>query len=178
MGIVLWHIYTSLDGVIARPGDDMKWIFELAEPDEFVDEVVRTTGAVIMGRRTYEVEDRDRPGIYGGAWTGPLFVVTHEPPSEVPDWMTGTFVMDGVESALEQAKAAAGDKNIVLLGANLARQCLELDRLDEILVQVTPILLGDGVRLFSRPDGQPIKLEKLAAGESGQITDIRYRVVK
>ena len=107
-----------------------------------------------------------------------IFVVTHEPPTDVPDWMTGTFVTDGVESALEQAEAAAGDKNVVLLGANLARQCLELDRLDEILVQVTPILLGDGVRLFSRPDGQPIKLEKLAAGESGQITDIRYRVVK
>ena len=178
MGDVLWHIYMSLDGVIARPGDDMKWIFDLAEPDEFVDEVVRTTGAVIMGRRTYEVEDRDRPGIYGGAWTGPFFVVTHEPPTDVPDWMTGTFVTDGVESALEQAEAAAGDKNVVLLGANLARQCLELDRLDEILVQVTPILLGDGVRLFSRSDGQPIKLEKLAAGESGQVTDIRYRVVK
>jgi len=128
MGNVLWHIYMSLDGVIARPGDDMKWIFDLAEPDEFVDEVVRTTGAVIMGRRTYEVEDRDRPGIYGGAWTGPSFVVTHEPPTDVPDWMTGTFVTDGVESALEQAEAAAGDKNVVLLGANLARQCLELDR--------------------------------------------------
>jgi dihydrofolate reductase len=134
----------------------MRWIFDLAEPDEFVDEVVRTTGAVIMGRRTYEVEDRDRPGIYGGADRN---IFRRHPratdrSSRLDDW------------------------NVVLLGANLARQCLELDRLDQILVQVTPILLGDGVRLFSRPDGQPIKLDKIAGGESGQITDIRYRVVK
>ena len=86
MGNVLWHIYMSLDGVIARPGDDMKWIFDLAEPDEFVDEVVRTTGAVIMGRRTYEVEDRDRPGIYGGAWTGPF---SSSPTSHRPTFPTG-----------------------------------------------------------------------------------------
>jgi dihydrofolate reductase len=143
MSIVLWHIYMSLDGFIARPRDDMRWIFELAEPDEFVDEVVRTTGAVVLGRRTYEVEDRDRPGIYGGAWRGPFFVVTHEPPVVVPDWMTGTFVTEGIESAVQQAKSAAGDKNVVLLGADIARQCLDLGVLDEILVQVTPILLGE-----------------------------------
>lgn len=137
----IWHIVMSADGFIAAPRDDMSWIFEITEPSDTVDEMVQSTGAIVMGRRTYEVEDRDRPGVYGGAWNGPLFVVTHAAPAIVPDWFSGTFV-DGVAEAVANAKAAAGDRNVGILGAGIAHHCLEADLLDEIVVQVAPVLLA------------------------------------
>ena len=70
-----------------------------------------------MGRHTYGVEDRVRSGIYGGAWSGPYFVLTHEPPAVVSDWMTGTFINEDIERAVARAKEAAGDKNVGILGA-------------------------------------------------------------
>lgn len=173
---VLWHVFMSVDGFIARPGDDMRWVFDYGGPNDAVEEVVRTTGALVVGRRTYEVEDRDRQGFYGGGWQGPFFVVTHVPPRDRPEWMTGTFVTDGVASAVRQAKAAAGGKNVVVLGADMARQATESGLLDEILISLTPVLLGDGVRLFSRRDGVPIKLEKLAVSGAGPVTNMRYAV--
>jgi dihydrofolate reductase len=175
MTTVTWHVVMSLDGYIAAPGDDMDWIFDVFGPSATVDEMVVTTGAIVMGRRTYEVEDRNRPGIYGGRWHGALFVLTHEPPAEVPDWMTGTFV-DGVEDAVAKAKAAAGDGRVGLLGASVARQCLDAGLLDEIVVQVAPVLLGDGIRMFAPPEGQRIKLDKTTVVESGQLTDLSFRV--
>jgi dihydrofolate reductase len=178
MTVVAWHVVMSLDGFVAAPGDDMGWVFEVIGPSDTGDEMVRTTGAIVMGRRTYEVEDRDRPGIYGGAWKGALFVLTHEAPADAPDWMTGTFVHDGVEAAVERAKAAAGDRNVGILGAGIARQCLEAGLLDEIVVQVAPVLLGAGVRLLDRPGGRPIRLEKASVAESGQLTDLRFRVLE
>ena len=143
-----------------------------------VDQVIATTGAIVMGRRTYEVEDRDRPGIYGGAWDGPYFVVTHQIPASVPDWMTGTFVTGGVEDAVAKAKTAAGDGYVGLLGANMAQQCLAAGLLDEIVVQVAPVLLGDGVRFLDLPGVEAIKLEKTAVSESGMLTDLSFRVLK
>ena len=176
MTTVSWHVVMSLDGYIAAPGDDMSWIFDVFGPSATVDEMVSTTGAIVMGRRTYEVEDRDRPGVYGGRWKGALFVLTHEPPARVPDWMTGTFV-DGVEDAVAHAKAAAGDAKVGLLGASVARQCLDAGLLDEIVVQVAPVLLGDGVRVFDLPGGRQIKLEKTTVAESGRLTDLSFRVL-
>ena len=178
MGAVLWHITMSLDGFIAGRGDAMDWAFEYPEPKAAVDEVLQSTGAIVLGRRTYEVANRDRGGFYGGAWSGPSFVVTHTAPATVPRWMTGTFVTDGIEHAVASAKAAAGTKNVVVFGASTAQQCLEAGLLDEILVHVAPVLLGDGVRLFARARGHPIKLEKIGAAESGQLTDLRFRVLR
>jgi dihydrofolate reductase len=124
------------------------------------------------------VEDRDRPGIYGGEWNGPLFVLTHEAPTNVPDWMTGTFVHDGVEDAVAQAKSAAGDGNVGILGANVAHQCLDAGLLDEILVQVAPVLLGDGVRFFDHPGSRQVRLEKVSVVESGELTDLLFRMIR
>jgi dihydrofolate reductase len=174
---VVWHVVMSLDGFIAAPEDDMRWIFDVFGPSETVDEIIGTTGAIIMGRRTYEVEDRDRPGIYGGAWNGPFFVLTHKVPTTLPPWMTGTFVHNGIEDAVARAKAAAGGRNVGLLGASIARQCLDEGLLDEILVQVAPVLLGDGVRFFDHPRNQQVELEKTMVTESGQLTDLRFRVI-
>ena len=140
--------------------------------------MVSATGAIVMGRRTYEVADRDRPGIYGGAWKGPLFVLTHEAPATVPDWMTGTFVDEAVEDAVARAKTAAGDRNVGILGASIAQQCLDAGLLDAIVVQVGPALLGDGVRLFDHPGSQQIRLKKTSVAESGQLTDLWFRVLK
>jgi dihydrofolate reductase len=177
MTAVAWHVVMSVDGFVAAPDDDMRWIFDVAGPSDTGDQMVASTGAIVMGRRTYEVENRDRPGIYAGAWTGPFFVLTHEVPATVPDWMTGTFVHDGVEDAVARAKAAAGERNVGILGAGIARQCLDAGLLDEIVVQVALVLLGEGVRLLDRPGSGQIKLEKTSVAESGQLTDLRFRVL-
>jgi dihydrofolate reductase len=178
MAAVVWHITMSLDGFIAGPDDAMEWVFDYfsEESNETAGEVIETTGAIIMGRRTYEVEDRYRQGIYGGAWSGPYFVLTHDPPAEVPDWMTGTFIDEDIEAAVARAREAAGGKDVGILGANLAKQCLERGLLDEIVIHLAPVLLGDGVRLFAAPGGQPVRLEPTHMGRTGPLTDLRFRV--
>ena len=178
MAAVVWHVTMSLDGFIAGPDDAMDWVFENFSEgsNEMAGDVIETTGAIIMGRHTYEVEDRYRPGIYGGAWTGPYFVLTHEPPMLVPDWMTGTFITEGIDAAVASAMDAAGGKNVGILGANLAKQCLDRGLLDEIIIHLAPVLLGDGVRLFAVPGGQRVPLESTRVARTGQLTDLRFHV--
>jgi dihydrofolate reductase len=178
VGKVLWHITMSLDGFIAGPDDAMDWMPESGERNALVDEVIETTGALLVGRRTYEVEDRDRGGFYGGAWIGPYFVLTHEAPTDVPEWVTGTFIDESIDRAIARAKEAAGPKNVVVLGANVARQCLDQGLLDEIVVHLAPVLLGDGVRLFESPGSERVDLERSSLEQSGQMTDLRFRLVK
>jgi dihydrofolate reductase len=179
VGKVLWHVGMSLDGFIAGPGDAMEWLFEYwGGPNETADEVIESTGAILLGRRTYEVEDRDRRGFYGGAWTGPVFVLTHQPPATVPGWMTGTFVNEPIDAAVAHAQQAASEKNVVILGANVAHQCLDKGLLDEIVVHLAPVLLGDGVRFFGNPGQGRIDLERTSVTPSGQLTDLRFRVMK
>lgn len=139
------------------------------------DELVDTGGAVVTGRRTYDITNGwDGKGPAPGL---PLFIVTHEvpefvPPQEVPY----TFVTDGVESAIEQAKAAAGDKYVSLMGSAVPQQCLRAGLLDEIQVDVVPMLLGGGVRLFDHLGTAPIKLETIRVVDAPGITHLRYRV--
>jgi dihydrofolate reductase len=175
---VVWHVTMSLDGFIAGPDDAMDFVVDYfsEEANETATEVIESTGAIIMGRRTYEVEDRYRPGIYGGAWSGPYFVLTHEPPAVVPEWVTGTFIDEDIEAAVARAKQAASSKNVGILGANLAKQCLEHGLLDEIIVHLAPVLLGDGVRLFAAPGGQRVRLEPTHVARTGPLTDLRFRV--
>lgn len=177
VGKILWHATMSLDGFIAGPDDGMGSAYG-TEPNETVADVIRPTGAVVVGRRTYEVEDRDRGGFYGGAWTGPFFVLTHDAPATVPDWMTGSFVGDGIESAVGRAKATAGEKNVGVFGADAARQCIDRGPLDEVVVYLAPFLLGDGVRLFGGPGAGRVDLERTVLAQSGPTTDLRFRVVK
>jgi dihydrofolate reductase len=178
MAAVVWHVTMSLDGFIAGPDDAMDWVFDYfsEESNETAGEVIETTGAIIMGRHTYEVEDRYRPGIYGGAWTGPYFVLTHESPAVVPDWMTGSFINEDIEAAVARATEAAGGKNVGVLGADLAKQCLERGLLDEIIIHLAPVLLGDGVRLFAASGGQRVRLEPTHVTRTGPLTDLRFRV--
>jgi dihydrofolate reductase len=185
MAIVLWHTVMSLDGFIAGADDAMDWVFQYSGPNPAVDEVIRTVGALVVGRRSYDVGrregDRDpnspaaRP--FGGAWSGPQFVLTHRPPRAQDD-PTITFLSGNIQGAVAKAKAAAGEKTVVLIGANVARQCLEAGLVDEILIHLAPILLGEGIPLFRRPGGEQVKLELINVAQAGQITNLRFRVIK
>ena len=175
-GIVLWHVTMSLDGFIAGPDDAMDWIFEYKDPIPELDEVIQSLGAALTGRRGYEVGRQRGWKLYGGAWTGPTFVLTHEVPDV--DFDPSVTFSDDVGHAVVQARAAAGGKNVLVIGAETARSCLRAGLIDEVLVHIVPVLLGAGVRLFSAGGSGPIKLEKVGLTEAGQITTLRLRVPK
>ena len=177
MGKLLWHTMMSLDGFIAGPNDDMSWAFGMdAGSGETVDQVLSSTGALLVGRRTQDVEDRLQPGFYGGAFRGPFFVLRHDPPTDPPvvKGVSGRFLDIGIEEAVSIAKEAAGGGDVVVLGANIARQCLEQGLLDEIIVHVAPVLVGDGVRLFERAGEEPVKLDPISSVDEGGMTVLRY----
>ena len=149
----------------------------LAPPDAskvVVDEWMSEAGAIISGRRTFDIAN---------GWKGghpidvPIFVVTHHPPTE-GEWSPRvSFVTEGVERALELAREAAGDRTISVNGPDVAQQLLRLGALDEIQVSVVPLLLGAGVRLFDHLPG-PITLEQTRVIASEGVTHLRYRVVR
>jgi dihydrofolate reductase len=149
----------------------------LAPPDAskvVVDEWMTASGAGISGRRTFDIAD----GWKGGhPIDAPIFVVTHEPPTQ-GEWSPRvSFVTDGVERALELAQEAAGDRTVSVSGASVAQQLLRSRKLDEIQVSVAPVLLGGGVRLFDHLGTEPITLEQTRVIESVGVTHLRYRVV-
>lgn len=175
-GIVLLHASVSLDGFIAGPEHEQEWIFELSEPSPAMDEVMETTGAFLGGRRTYDVGVRDDRPAFDGAWNGPQFILTHNPPADAPTSIT--FLNTNITDAVTQALAAADGKNLAVTGANVARQCLEADLIDEIFVHVLPVLLGDGVRLFEQRSNRHINIEPISSTPRGRTTELRYRVKK
>ena len=175
MGQVLWHVTMSLDGFIAGPRDDMAWLADYLGPNQTADEVLAQVGALLIGDRTYQVAKTEEGRPYGGAWTGPQFLLSHHPPKDLP---AGFTVLSGdIEEAVATAKEAAGDKYVVVLGADTARSCLNAGVIDEILVHVAPVLLGDGVRLHEHPGGTNIKLERISLTEAPQVTNLWFRVV-
>ncbi|GGD42825.1 deaminase [Microbacterium faecale] len=173
-GIVLLHASVSLDGFIAGPEHEQEWIFELSEPSPAMDEVMETTGAFLGGRHTYDVGVRDDRPAFEGAWSGPQFVLTHNPPADAPTSIT--FLNTDIIDAVAQALAAADGKNLAITGANVARQCLEAGLIDEIFVHVLPVLLGDGVRLFEQRSNGRINIEQISSTPRGRTTELRYRV--
>jgi dihydrofolate reductase len=180
MATMLYSVTMSLDGFIAGPGGDMSWLTEHLGPNPMVDELVDDIGALLVGNRTFGGDDpyKGQAGEgepFGGGWSGPQFVLTHHPrATQVPGV---TFVTD-LDTAISAAKAAAGDKYVNILGADTARQCLDADALDEILVLIAPVLLGDGVRLFDRPGGTNIRLERISLSEAPQASNLWFRVVR
>ena len=179
MSRVVWHVTMSLDGFIAGPDDTMAWAFEHEGPNRLADEVMRSTGAILAGRRWYDVATErynGRQGIYGGAWEGPVFVLTHRADHDVSD--PGITLLTGeVEDAVSTAKDAAGDKNLEIFGANLAAQCLDHGLIDEIVAHVAPVLLGGGVRLYGEAGSRAqVQLEPVDRAESGALQSLRFRV--
>ncbi|MFZ0043131.1 MAG: dihydrofolate reductase family protein [Solirubrobacteraceae bacterium] len=180
MSRVLVQTAMSLDGFVAGPNDEMDWVFDHAgdAPAELVDETITTTGAILGGRRGYEVGRRaQRPETskpFGGRWSGPIFVLTHTPPSDESD-PAYTFLSGDIRDAVATAVTAADGRNLLVLGANVADQCLAAGLVDEIQILLLPVLLGSGIRLFGDPPVQA-GLETLKASASGQVVTLRYGV--
>jgi dihydrofolate reductase len=190
MSSVIWHITMSLDGFIAGPNDSMDWAVREWTDDgtntrdidvdrsSIADDVLRSAGAILGGRRWYDVAQRlydGVDGIYGGEWRGPVFVLTHRPPQERPH-ASVTFLSESLAEAVATALTAADGKNVVIFGANLAQQCLREGLLDEIVIHLAPVLLGEGVRLYESIGTSPIVLTCTDVAVTGQLTDLRFRV--
>lgn len=183
MAKVIGGLTLSLDGF----ANDAHGSIDRLYPDlvdlqnsEMLQEEIRTTGAVILGRRSFDLGDPDAYA-EGYEFQVPLFVVTHHVPEKKPkenEQLTVTFVTDGIESAVEQAKAAAGDRDVMLIGASITQQCMNAGLCDELHVGFMPVLFGDGLRLFENIDATDVKLEKIRVFESGERTDIWYRILK
>ncbi len=202
MGKVIFNMTMSLDGFVAGPNDGpenglgdggdrlFKWYFSgnteipipgspllkvSSESAELIKESFETMGAMVTGRRTFNIA-----GAWGGNPPGaPCFVVTHTVPREwVKEGSPFTFVTDGVESAIRQAKKAAGEKNVVVTTASILQQCLIAGLVDEIDIDLAPVLLGAGIRLFDNLGTEPINLEITRVVEAPGVTHLRFRVVK
>ncbi|HEX3737630.1 MAG TPA: dihydrofolate reductase family protein [Solirubrobacterales bacterium] len=181
MARLVYSATMSADGFIAAAGGDMSWLTRfMGGGDKAAAALVPQVGALLVGRRTYGGDDpnrgrEDEEGPFGGAWQGPQFVVTHRPPAESPP---DVHFHDDLARAIAAAKEAAGEKYVHVLGAEVARGCLELGELDEVLVLVAPILLGDGVRLFEHPGGAEVELERIGVEVEPIATHIWFRVVR
>lgn len=175
-GKVLWHFTMSLDGFVAGPDHAMGWMTGFTFPPGLVDEYVKTTGAVLGGRDGWDAAVGDhRP--YGGAWEGPIFVLTHHPEDATPaDGVT--FLSCDPAEAVRIALEAAGGKNLEVFSPTIGRQLLELGLIDEIDLHIAPILLGDGIRLYDSPSGHPIRLDRVGDGEATSAVNVRYRPIR
>ena len=194
MSKVTSYISMSLDGFITDPrasvgtpleGNDpgrlSDWQFDAkTETDAaIVDEMFKSTGAVLMGKRMFDVgfEPWGDPPPYHM----PVFIVTHERRAPLPmqGGTTYNFVTGGIEAVLKMARAAAGDKNVgVWGGANIMRQYLKAHLLDEMHIHLVPILLGGGIRLFEGLDPEGIELRMLNSIQTPGATHLRFEVVK
>lgn len=196
MSSVICSISMSLDGFIAGPNDEIDplhdWLYGLAtwraphgmeggthDADaEILEEVIGRVGATIIGRRMYDLTDGwgDVPPFHH-----PVFVLTHrggEPVAKEGD-TTFIFVTDGIESAVEQARAAAGEKDVALGGgASVVQQALAANLVDELQIHLIPVLLGDGIRLFGADAWAPRSLERDRIVESPSVTHMRYRLTR
>jgi len=194
MQMVTSEISMSLDGFITDPnasvgrpleGNDPgrlhDWRFDAKTETDvaIVDELYASTGAVLMGKRMFDVGFEpwgDPP-----PFRMPVFVVTHEAREPLPmqGGTTYTFVTDGIEAALERARAAAGDKNVGIWGgADIMRQYLKAGLLDEMQIHLIPVLLGGGIRLFEDFDPEGIELRRASSIETPGATHLRFEVVK
>jgi dihydrofolate reductase len=204
MGKVITELSVSLDGFVAGPNDGPElplgeggerlfaWYSggDTALPLRGTDMVFHVSrasadyllpgweaqGAMVTGRRMFDIA-----GAWGGKPPGgpPCFVVTHAAPQE---WVKAgspfTFVTDGVESAIGQAQAAAGDKIVSVSSASIMQQCIAARLLDEVWIDLVPVLLGDGVRLFDRLGVTPLDLERIGVVAAPDVTHLRFRIVR
>jgi dihydrofolate reductase len=200
MGDVIVSLSVSLDGFIAGAGDGVElplgrggdrlftWMNAgpasnrinawLTPPDAskpVIDSWYADCGAGISGRRTFDI---------AGGWKGghpidvPIFVLTHEAPTE-GEWSPQvSFVTDGLDRALELAQEVAGDRQVSVSGADIAQQLLRAGKLDQIEVSIAPVLLGAGVRLFDAIGPEPIDLEQVRVIGSDGVSHLRYRVLR
>jgi dihydrofolate reductase len=205
MGIVTAHMSMSVDGYVSGPnagagnplGDGgvliQQWMFDLAsfreiqglsggqtnKDDEELRQRFAPTGAAVMGRRMFD--EGEGPWGDNPPFRMPVFVLTHEDRDTLvkEGGTTFTFVTAGIESALEQAKAAAGDKNVNIAGgADTVQQYIRARLLDELEIHLAPLLFGEGIRLFDKMGPEHIELENMRVVTSPKVTHLRFRVAK
>jgi dihydrofolate reductase len=203
MGKVVFNMTMSLDGFVAGPNDSpenglgdggealFNWYFSgdteirisegtpvlkvSPQSAEILKASFATYGAGVWGRKTFDIAH---------AWNGhppgsPCFIVTHNIPQEwVYEGSPFIFVTDGVESAIRQAKKAAGDKDVIVSTASILQQCLNAGLMDEIHVDIAPLLLGKGVRLFDHLHINPTALECIRAIQAPGVIHLGFRVIK
>ena len=192
MGKVVLSASMSLDGFMAGPDVGLErpmgaggerlheWLFDESDQGRLDAKVARETsapiGAVVVGRRTFDVG----LGPWGDVpYPVPCFVLTHESRDDLTMASgTFTFVDGSLPSALEHAQAAAGERDVLLMGASVGQQFLDVGLVDEIAVQLVPVLLGAGTRLFDHLGPEHIELERMVAIESPHVTHLRFRVVR
>jgi dihydrofolate reductase len=192
MGQVGAGFTMSLDGFIAGPNDEVDPIFNWYEngdtpyiypggmqvkvsaaSTQVLDEIIRETGAIVTGRRLFDITNG-----WGGQHPAdvPIFV-PEEWIKEHPD-APFTFVTDGVESAIRQAQAVAGDKNVGVAGPNVAQQAIQAGLMDEIGIELVPVLMGKGIRFFEYMGIEPVELEQTSVVVAPNVTHLRYRFHK
>jgi dihydrofolate reductase len=203
MGNVVFNMTVSLDGFVAGPNDSpekglgdggdalFKWYFTgdtevpisdgnmvlkvSSQSAEILKESIENYGAGVWGRRTFDIAH---------AWSGhppgsPAFIVTHHAPQEwIYEGSPFIFVTDGVESAIRQAQQAAGEKDVAICTASILQQCLNLKLMDEIHLDIAPLLLGKGVRLFDHLNIEPTELECIRVINAPNVTHLGFRVRK
>jgi dihydrofolate reductase len=194
MANVIASLTMSLDGFIALPDDSVGHLFDWYESGEvavrwpgmgmvshvtsasagYLHAAIEGTGAIVVGRRVYD---------YTNGWGGnhplgvPLFLVTHRPPASwpAPD-APFTAVPEGVAAAIDRAKAIAGGKDVAAAGPSVIQQALDLDLVDEIAVDLAPVLLGTGVRFFGEFAHAPLLLDDPQVIQGKRVTHLRFRV--
>ncbi|MGH3241652.1 MAG: dihydrofolate reductase family protein [Spirillospora sp.] len=193
MGKIFSHMTMSLDGYIAQPDDQVGELFEWYEagdvtvpnPNEDISltvddasaealrDLTENTGALIAGRRLFDIADGWNDKHPVGA---PVVVVTHRPPADAAEkWPTTTFV-DGVEAGINQAKQIAGDKNVTIASANVTQQALALGLVDEVCVSLVPVLFGEGIPYFSKIKEGHVLLEDPTIVQGRRALHLRYPV--
>jgi dihydrofolate reductase len=190
---VIFDISMSLDGFVTasnvRPEEPLgdggqrlhEWAFGEDERNrELLADAVDAVGAVVAGRHTY---DLSVPwwGVDGptGPARVPVFVITHAEPEDAPEGGVYAFVTDGIESALEQAKAAAGDQDVAVMGgAEIGQKYILAELVDEISIHLVPVLFGGGTRMFEHLGGEHIQLETAGVIETPLATHLRFHIVK
>jgi dihydrofolate reductase len=196
MSKVIFNISVSLDGYVAGPSDEVDRIFQWYSSGDtefrfpgpglvfkvsrasadLLAEAARTVGAIVTGRRNFNL---------AGAWGGspplgvPHIVMTHSIPQEwVKPGSPFTFVTNGIASAIARARQAAGDKDVAISSPSVMQQALKAGLLDELHLDLVPIVLGAGVKLFERSGAAPLDLEILRVTEGHGVTHLRYRIAK
>jgi dihydrofolate reductase len=174
-GDALFKWYGTGDVDFPLPGTDMVFKISRASAD-YLQEEWSQIGAMVAGRRMFDIANAWGGQPPGG---GPCFIMTHHPTQEwVKPGSPFIFVTDGIESAILQAKQAAGGKNVSVSSASIVQQCLKAGLLDEIHIDLAPVLLGGGVSLFGHLGTNAIDLERLKVVEGQDVTHLKYRVVK
>ena len=184
MGRVIAGMTMSLDGFVNDADGDVGRLYaDFAEfaGSERMAATIAETGAVVMGRRTFEMAD---PDSYVGQYEFqvPIFVVTTHPPAQQPkqdDRLTFTFVVDGVAAAIAKAREAAGERDVQIVGGpNVIQQALRAGLVDELHVDVMPALLGCGLRLFDTPEAPQVSLSLQTIEQQGQRTGLRFTILR